>query len=346
MASRFICGFDDYDSTGCSYEWNRYSSVPPTVASGLTGSCLKFVGGGSGGIASITPFPEGKASVFFGFRMMFTAIPLPQAILSISDATREHLVVSLQASGALTVARSNTSPLGFSTSGTLLGTSSPLAIGLPYYVEFEITINDTAGVVKLYLNGNPTPDLSVTSADTQNAGTSAVCTIGWQWNHATYILYIDDIYCNDTTGSKNTGLEGDVQVRSHFPNTNGNSSQWDRSTGADQYATIDDNPQSTTDYNSTSTLNEVDTVNVESLADTGATIKAVQVNLLAKKTTSGTAAIVPVHRVDSVDYPHATNLYVPTEWVYLRQSYDQQADGTDWNETDFNATEVGYKKTA
>lgn len=356
MANRFICGFDDYDITGAAYEWAVLGTAGyVTLATKLTGSCVKIrgsVGSTSQGYIVKNVFVTPVATAFIGFRLELENLN-GSDFFAVGDSTQSHLAFTVNTDGTISAYRqmsvaSSSDPF-YRSSRTLLGTSSSVvATDTPIYLEFEITISNTVGVIRIYANGSITSCLELTDQDTQNLGTAYISWIAFSGGtSSTYYQYMDDIYVNDTTGTKNTGLEGDVQVHSHFPKTPaGNSSQWDRSTGSDQWATIDDNPQDTADYNSTSTLNEVDTLNIDDFANAGANILAVQVNILAVKVQSGTAGIASVHRINSTDYVHATTNYLGTGHQYLRWNYDQQGDSTDWNETDFNAQEFGYKKTA
>jgi hypothetical protein len=353
MANRFLCGFDEYDATGLAYEWTVENPSKVAVVTALSGNAAQLTGASTGGTSGklfITPAPEGKASGVVGFRVKFDNVPdVAYGFFALGDTTKEHLVLGWNLDQTLTMYRSASSAQSISiTSATALDTGTAvLAANTEYYIEVTFTIADSPnGSVAVYLNGSGTPDITASGVDTQNAGTATFTWIGFAEIRNSHVMQIDDVYVNDTTGGVNDTLEGDCQVDYHMPVTPaGEYSQWDRSTGADQWGTVDEAPETTTDYNSTSTLNELDTLNIENFKNTGATIKAVQVNLLTQKSDAGTAGVAPVVRIDSSDDVGDT-VYLGTTWRYQKENYDKQPDTTAWNETDFNAMQVGYKKTA
>ena len=105
-------------------------------------------------------------------------------------------------------------------------------------------------------------------------------------------------------------------------------------------------PDDDTTYNSTATVNHVDTHVVQDAPVVGATLYGVQVCVSTKKSDAGAGALAPVVRHSGTDYA-GTAVNIGTGYGYVTQVYGQNP-GTSaaWVEADFNAAEFGYKRTA
>ena len=272
-------------------------------------------------------------------------------ILGVQGSTNVLQVsLYLNGYGGISICRANAS-IWYGNGANLLGSTRNfvLTTGVWSYVELKIKIGDSDGFAVIHVNGvnePTTPDLS-SGQNTHGDGVSHAIgnvSIGVSpWGGA-----VDDLYVLDTSGTLNNDFLGDVRVDSHYPTTPaGAHSEWTRSTGADQWATVDEpsNPN-ITDYNSTLTLNAIDTLNIQDLKPAGGTIKAVQTLIYHSKADAGDAFMVPVMRSGGVDYEGATVAPSADSWIYTLTAYEQNPSGPhDWDETDFNAIEVGYKKT-
>ena len=104
-------------------------------------------------------------------------------------------------------------------------------------------------------------------------------------------------------------------------------------------------PNDDTDYLASSTVGHVDSWHYPALGYTG-TIKGVQMSNYAKKTDSGTRAIVAVTRPASTNRPHATDLYIGTTYAYWRSLWEQNPeDSAAWEVADVDGAEFGVKVT-
>jgi hypothetical protein len=155
---------------------------------------------------------------------------------------------------------------------------------------------------------------------------------------------LDDVYILDSSGTLNDFL-GDVRIEAHFPKGPGSSTGWTPSAGANWETTDDQPAPNTTDYNSTTTLNAADTLDVQNLKNTGGTIQGVQMLLYHKKNDAGGSLVAPVVRVGGSDYVGADFAPSDSSWRYERRVYEKDPTGAAWTESSFNAAEFGYKKT-
>lgn len=338
MAILWMDGFDDYTSQAdASLKYSFPSSRPETigVGTGRRGGNCAHSNGNNGFTKFLSP---GDATCIVGVAWNPTTNLANNRIFRVLDANSVvHVQVNTRVDGSLEAFRGpGTTSLGVSATGVV-------TTGRYHALEFKVTVNDSTGVVIVKVDGATV--LNLTGQDTRNAGllgwsqVELFCPNGAPTNW-------DDYWICDGTGSINNDFKGDMRVDAHFPNANGNSNQSTPSTGTDRYATIDEAaPNGDTDYNTITNVGDKDTVNIQPLANSGATPDAVQISLYAKKTDAGAAEICPVLRQDGVDYD-GTSKIVGESYGYFTQQYELAPDGTPWTEADFNALEVGYKRTA
>jgi hypothetical protein len=348
MALLFCDSFDHYATGDLVRKWGTV--ITGSLGSSTIGAAAARTGSnglvGSWNISAtssypiVTVAPTTSAAGVCGMAMRFTAYPsgANTRLFAILDQTaQENLWVNINTDGTLNLRAT----------GLLGTTTATLALNIWHFVELKFTIgNSPNGSAELRLNGAAV--LTVSGVDTQ-ATTSTTfrgLQIGpWQGGTGALTMHYDDVYLCDQSGS-NADFLGDIQVNAHLPNANGAFSQWTRSTGTDQYATIDDmpSPNDDTDYNESITSGHLDTVSVANLANPGAEIRAIQHCFIARKVDTGTAAISPAVRHGTTNYL-GTGVGLPIGYQTFRACYDSNP-GTSaaWTETEFNAAEYGYQR--
>jgi hypothetical protein len=286
-----------------------------------------------------TPTPSG-ATCLAHFSITPGSGSSTLAIFSIWESANgtgaQHVSIRLNTDGSLTALRG-------SGSGTALASTSAgvITLGVNCHLQIKVTIADSSGYVEIRKDGSATPILTFTG-DTQNAGTATWKSIQLQGGSHVY----DDFVLLDGTGSVCNDFLGDVRVDAHYPNANGTSNMSTPSAGTDRYATIDETSPNTTDYNSLAAVNDKDTVNLQSLVPTGATIIAVQRSIYCAKSDAGAASLAGVYRSGGSDYA-GTGYALSTAWGYICEPAETDpATGMAFTETNFNALEAGYQRTA
>lgn len=336
--------FTSHDSTTTVTHLYINASMALSAGNGRRGTNSVRSTGNNGVSRMVTP---GDNTCVFGAAIRMSAIGVTASrVMTIGEfGSINHISIVVNAAGKIEVRRGDAA-------GTLLGTSTSSMVANVYtYIEIKVLISDTVGTVELRINGSSTPEINLTSQDTRNAGTGTYNSVHIGFGNNFGNLDADDIYVCDGTGSApfNTFL-GDCRVDAHLPSANGSNNGSTPSTGSDRYATIDETPpNSDTDYNSLAAVNDKDTVNLPALAAVGVgTLYAVQVLAFAKKADAGAATICPVLRHSGTDYDGASSTGMSTDYTYALQQIYQQNPGTsaDWTESDFNALEAGYKRTA
>ncbi len=328
---------------------NRFTTVTATTA--------VSAGNGRNSTASLrtTNWNQGwtltldaQATWVVGFSWKPASIPAAsRGLLFFLDTAINHVTFNLKSDGTIEARRGGIS-------GTLLATStSVLSAGTTYYLEFYVTIDDAVGVAKLRVNGVLDATLDF-SGDTRNAGNATANVIGYQGaanGSDGRTADQDDMYILDgTTGDAdqpNNDFLNDVRVEALLPSAAGNYSQFTPSAGSN-YQNVDDAaPNGDTDYNSSSTVAQIDTFAMGNLATATGVVHGCELISYAKKTDAGSSILAPVLRISAADYVGSDDS-LGTGYTYQSdQMYDvSPATGIPFTISEVNALETGYKKTA
>lgn len=225
-----------------------------------------------------------------------------------------------------------------------LGGAGSVPLGAWRYVEIKVVIGDS-GSITIKVDGATV--VSATGLDTKYTTASYHTYVWFVGTTAAHTIYYDDIYICDDAGAQCNDFLGDVRVVGLLPSTgNGSNTDFTCSTGTDHGALVDEvGPNGDTDYVSSSTLNHVDTWNFPALGYTGV-IKAVAMNLNAKKIDAGTRAIAAVTRPASTNRVHATNHYLSTSYLNKQSIWElNPEDSAAWEVADVDGAEFGVKVT-
>jgi hypothetical protein len=336
MALIFCDSFDHYATTYLATKYTALSGTPPTIASsGRFGSRIEV--GNANRWASLT-LPSSQATWIMGAAYFVNGTTIAgHIIFSLYDGSTRHVELRVLSDFRLQVTRN----------GTVLGTSTATIRTAWSYIEFKVTIDDSAGAYEVRLNGVNV--LSASSVDTRN-GANASANVFYFWNDSvgatTGTPYaIDDFYICDTTGSTNNDFLGDVRVEALFPNGNGNSSQWVGSDGnsTDNYLLVDESPPNEdTDYVEASTVGDKDTYAYTDLTLASGTVYGVQLLPYARKTDAGSRSIVSVARLSSTETDSSDKALL-TSYAYLPDIRETKPGGGAWTISDVNSAEFGVK---
>jgi len=226
-----------------------------------------------------------------------------------------------------------------SSSGTILGTGTTvLSNGVWYYIEGRLKVHDTTGIAEAKING--TSELNLTSQDTRNDASNA--TIDRFLVADSNLVYLDDIYMNDTSGSVNTAYSGDIRITGYIPNADGSNSGMTLSTGSNHYAVVDERPPNTTDYAYGTGTTETDTLNIPATSGVN-TVQAATLWLYAQKSDAGAGNIAHVVK-SSGTTDTGSDIALSSTWAYYSKIYDQDPNGpTNWTASAIDSLEIGAK---
>lgn len=278
-------------------------------------------------------------TIYFKFQFRAAAINYSTGILAAANADGIQVMLCFTNNRYLEVRKG-------SHTGTLLGTSSAaLSLNTWYLIEGKFYVHDSAGTIDIKINGVPDAGLAGTGLDTKDQTSSGITKIflGAVSGYAGYVsgdFYFDDFVIDDATYPGNSKIQGIV------PTGAGNDTNWTPSAG-DNYACVDEVPNSATDYISTNTTGHVDTFACGDLAGLIGSVKAVQVQAVALTEGSPTpTGLQMVARSGTTNYFGSTNV-VPSsakEFMYLWE-VDPDDAGV-WTEADVNALQIGVKAVA
>ena len=221
---------------------------------------------------------------------------------------------------------------------TLLGSSGSDVFETDkwFYLEGKITISDTVGEVTLKIG--ETQILNLTSQDTK-AGSAYIRNIGLCSMYHDVYTYFDDLYIDDSQ------FHGDCRVRTFMPDADGNSADFTRSTGSNDYECVDENPSTEdTDYISSNTLNHKSIFGIT----TGAlgTVKGIQINNHLRDDAAGVRKIKTIVRSNSTDYQGTETDAIPADYTFEHEIWELDPDDSGaWTQTKLEAAEFGLEIT-
>lgn len=216
-----------------------------------------------------------------------------------------------------------------------------------YYVELQYTSHQTAGAWELKVDG-----ATVASASSRD-------TI-WTWTGDAFalwggigtgnvdIMWVDDVYVLDSTGTSNNDFLGICKVETLLPDGNGNSSGMTGSDGnqVDNYLLVDNNtsiPPVTTEYVGSGTQGHKDTYAVDNLSGTK-DVFGVQTSIYAQKDDTQAKFFRPVVRSGSTDYVGTSIALANGTWAPVDEIWEVDPDTSSaWTYTAVNAMEVGQE---
>lgn len=209
-----------------------------------------------------------------------------------------------------------------------------IAVNTWFHVQFFVTVAN-AGNITVLINGHESIN---TNGDTQPG---AVDTVDYVYIYSggfgNYDHYDDLVYGFD-------GLLGSLRVRERVPDSDV-SVAWTPSTGSDNYAMVDETPQSDTDYNESDTDGQLDELDLATL-DFG-TLKEEPVALMAwarAQMAEGTGDSIEVG-LDSNGTAVSTASILSAAWQYYFHTADEDPDGggQPWAAASANAATLTYE---
>jgi len=221
---------------------------------------------------------------------------------------------------------------------TLLGSTSDNVIAdkIWYYIEVKVTISATVGQVLIRLNEQEV--LNLTSKDTKY-GSDYIRSVKIAGINSNKTVYWDDFYIDDAQ------FHGDGHIKVFMPDVDGNSSDFTRSTGSNDYECVDEIPQNEdTDYISSGTSNHKSIFGIT----TGIlnTVKGIQVNNYCRIEQAGIRKITPIVRSNGTDYSGTETEAIQSEYVWESEIFEDDPDDSNvWDQTKLEAAEFGLEIT-
>lgn len=337
---------------------NVWNSAPQNAGTGATYALTGSQGFGSYASWMRKIFSVTSASFWLHLNIRYAIdvnYSAPEHII-IGDSTKPHFGfwIGGGAAGARLFRAGRCSNAGWVGSGFTLGAelgtpTFALSHGTWYDIQIEGTVDDSAGVIKTWINS--VADIDVSGVDTRNGGDAYANTFQIGASDYEFNAFDNLVFGNNLT--INTGHLGEVRVDCMWPNANGTdranggSGEMTRSTGADDYTLLDDATMNTTDYVYADVSGERCSVNLQALTNAGGTIAAVKGSAYATKNDGGACKFKMYLLIGGTRY--YSDEYVPSwgSWRLYQYIWNTNpATSGAWDETAFNSAEIGVERTA
>lgn len=330
-----IDSFDHYNSAGLALKFfSSPAGATITAANPRTGIQSLAINGSAGPVIAVNQLdhlifgtallPDVLDPVFVGDFVQFT--DLSAGVIQIR--------VGIDPSGAIVIRRGN-SPFP-----TTLATSAPgtVPVAVYSYIEVEVVIANAGGSVVVRVNENIVLSFAGDTQQTANAYVTGVQleSLGGagDWQH-------DDIYLLDGDTVPNVAFLGAVRVYALMPDADAAPLQWTPSTPGTHFSLVDEVPQNTADYVSSSTPGQHDAYTYPTGAITPpVTVFGVQHSMLAGLDAAGAHDLG-----SSIDGAAATSdESLSTTARYVVTPYDTKS-GVDWSLANIATTSFGPELT-
>lgn len=326
MAIVWMDGFDLYNSTA-TMALKGYS----TVTNGLVAG--RFGGQAAQNTGGLTPqtwgVPSGNTfAVGFAFRVGdLSGNTTGKGIFSFQTGATIITKLGVDVNGALKFGRGD-----FTTNLIANSANGLIAINVWNYIEIEYTRNGATGAVTVYLNGS-----SVLTASGANTGATAIDTMAFMPEFFGGNKEMDDLYVVDVA----TRL-GESRIDTLRPSADSGAQQWTRSTGANNFANVDDTTlNSDTDYNSSATVANKDLYDVADLGFTPASVRAVQAVMFARKD-DATARTIRHYIKEGGTTTNGTTRAMGSSFGMFTDLYaTNPRTAAAWSAAEVNATQLG-----
>ena len=341
MAFQFSTGFDFY--TTPTQVWDTLSGGSVTISS----ASARFGGSHSQGCAfganafvtkGLTGTPT---TVIVGFAIKATTLPTGGNIgelVRINDGGTVQAALGVGSTGTLQFYRSTPTANPIGTSG-----STPFAANVWHFLEVQVTVNNTTGDAKCWLDGVQVINSSSNLNTRQSANTQATSfSIG---NISGGLITVaDDVYCFDGTGGSLNAPLGDRRIITRMANGPGSFSQFTPTGAAANWQCVDEIPANdNTDYVADSTVNDRDSYTYESVTFNGNADFVVQWARLSKDDAG--AHTVQLSVTDTGNDAFSSSIAVPSSYAYVNGGAltSSPNGGAAWSQTVINRTEFGIK---
>lgn len=275
-------------------------------------------------------------TMYIGFAFKISSIPTNAsglAFLRLRDQSTQGITIKvMKDTGKL---------MFYSGSNNYENSTLTISADTWYYFELKVVANNSTGSYEVRIDG--VTWMSGSGVDTQN-GSNPYHTVFRLEGGTGLSISFDDLYCLDSTTGL-AGFQGVHRVVALNPSSD-DTITWDRSTGSDNYAVVDDGLEiDDTDYVSTGDTPEQDLYGYEDLAGEVTIVHGVQV-MAEADIDSGSLNLAQVVKSGATTSVGANTLLTPGDTTLVRVIEDDPDISGDWTPTTLNAALFGIKAIA
>jgi hypothetical protein len=224
------------------------------------------------------------------------------------------------------------------TTANVLGTHTMLGYSNAsfYYLEFQATISDASGTIRLDIEG-VTSSINATSVDTKASGITSISKILWRHSTNTAGPAIDDLYFDDALT-----VHGPRRVRTGYTSAD-SAVTWTPLSSTNESNVDETSLDNDTTYNSTSGVGNQDLFTVETYIGSATLVDAVATRVAFRKDDANAytaAGVLKSGGTTSVGASPTT----PSSYVYQNDIYVTDPNtASAWTTANANAVLIGYK---
>jgi len=336
MSMLFFDGFDGYDGIADAYNYGGWSQV------NFYGVNLASVGrSGSGKGVALTAdhtmgYSLGSAfsgkTWYIGFAMKIVSNTTSGIVIEFQETLSSSRFVTQCFLHYNNLEKKLELKKGDYTYSTVLATSSMSLIeDTWYYIEVKFLCDSVSGVFELKTNESVVASYT---GNTQYKATDNIASI-YFGGFITADINIDDVYILNSDGAINNTYLGDVQCTLTYPSAD-YSTTFTPTGAVSNYLCVDDflgNPDEDTTYVSSSTVGNIDEYSLPNIV--ASEVHAVKVNTRAMKDDVNPRNMK--HGIRTGTKANETEYVLGEGYGNYIDVYDDQGDGTPWDETSFNA---------
>jgi hypothetical protein len=225
--------------------------------------------------------------------------------------------------------------------GNLLATTTGLTLGTNWhYIEFKVTCG-ASGSYELRVAGET---VLTESAISTKAGSHDYHDCFQLQCYSKLVIYFDDLYFLDSTGSSNNDFLDNCRVVAISPSAAGDSAQLIPSAGANYECVDEALMNDDTDYVESGTDGYKDLYNYTNPEGVLGDIFGCQVNTVCRETDASTFNLVTICKSGVTESDDTEQLIGTTNYVFRTRLLEVNPDTSDaWTESGLNSVQFGIK---
>jgi hypothetical protein len=226
--------------------------------------------------------------------------------------------------------------------GTILGTSEPCtSINAWFYVEARVKLGSSDGEIEVRVNGSEV--LNLTNVNTASGSIASYEALFLTPNVYNLLVYWDDLYVCDTSGTTNNTFIGPLSVYTLMPTSNGSVTQLTPVGSASNWQAVNEVLPNTTTYNETSTTGHQDFYRFQSIPVAVGSVQGVMLRTRNTTPDNGGRQVKMNLKSGSAILSSALKYLSLGTWVTEQIVAETDPSGNMWTKTSVDAVEGGVE---
>lgn len=220
-----------------------------------------------------------------------------------------------------------------------------------FHCEIKATVANSGGAVEVRIN--TVPVIQLVGADTQNSSNAYFDSVlignASRVNTATWHNAWDDLFVNDTTGTKNNNWSGNLRVKTQFMIANGftnNFSIGGTAPAATNWQSVLNNNMDDTKFVYSSTVGNIDLYTPDPNLNSPL-VRSLQVRMGLRQDDATQRMAHAMLRIGGVNYEGSVDQYTNQTFTFYKERFETNpATAVDFTGADVNGLQAGVKLVA